>query len=101
MNIFQELKTRPLLISFLISLFHCVLGTFLSKYYLNGFFETIFLPYTFIAGMSNFAGWDWLSYILEFCSLIFIAGLIYLPVKLFLDNPRNKEKEIKDNEKKN
>ena len=34
---------------------------FSNEFLNSAFIEILFAPYTFIAGMSTFAGWDWLS----------------------------------------
>ena len=59
-----------------------------GKYDLNPFVEFLILPYTFIAGMSYFAGWGALSFILVIISILFITLIIYPIVILVIKDPR-------------
>ena len=70
-------------ISILISILHCILGNLIGAKFDNAFLEIIFLPYSFIAGLSNFVGWDFLSLILELASIIFMT-LIFYPLGLLI-----------------
>lgn len=71
------MKNSPFKISLLITLVHCILGNVVAFYETNKIVEIIFIPYTFIAGMSNFAGWDTLSYILELVSFSIVFLIVY------------------------
>ncbi len=55
--------------------------------------ESVFLPYSFIAGMSNFAGWDFLSIILEIVGFV-IMTFIFFPIGLLFY--KDKEVDIKN-----
>ncbi len=68
---------RPFVISFVAALLHCIIGNWLARFDTNIILECLFLPYTFIAGLSNFAGWDSLSLILEIVSLATITIILY------------------------
>ena len=88
MNLLQKIKKYPFLISLLIAFIHGILGSWLAKYDLNPFVEFLILPYTFIAGMSYFAGWGALSFILVIISILFITLIIYPIVILVIKDPR-------------
>lgn len=75
-------KISSIKLSILIAVAHCVIGNVLAFYDVHEVIEVLFMPYTFIAGMSNFAGWDSLSYALEAVSLIIIFVFVYGIVSL-------------------
>jgi len=55
-----------------------------SNEFLNsGFVGTLFAPYTFVAGMSTFAGWDLLSFILEIVIFVVTIPFFYFIVFMF------------------
>lgn len=72
-------RKRTLVFAILISVIHCVLGNLVGGSYniSSGFLEFIFLPYSFIGGLSNFAGWDFLSIILELIGFVFMTFIFY------------------------
>lgn len=74
-------KSKAFKIAFFITIIHFVIGNLVAKSTVSTLIEVIFMPYTFIAGMSDFAGWDTLSYILEFVSLIVVFTVVYFIVK--------------------
>jgi hypothetical protein len=97
----MKIKSTSFAISFLIAITHCIIGSLLAQYNLNPFLEVIFLPYTFIAGLSYLVGWDFLSYFLEFISVFVITTFIYLFVIAFFKkskkiNTKNTSASIKD-----
>jgi uncharacterized membrane protein len=77
----MKIRNSAFKISILISILHCLLGNLIGANSDNLFVEIIFLPYSFIAGMSSFAGWDFLSIILELVGLVFMT-LIFYPIGL-------------------
>ena len=76
-------KSNAFKIAILISILHCILGNLIGANSDNLFVEGVFLPYSFIAGMSNYAGWDSLSVILELAGLV-IMTLIFYAFVLFI-----------------
>ena len=75
-------RGNTLLIAFALSLIHFIVGNMIGVSQ-NGSFtllEFIFLPYSFIAGMSSLLGWDGLSLILEFAGFAFMTLVFYLAV---------------------
>ncbi|PZP52344.1 MAG: hypothetical protein DI598_00820 [Pseudopedobacter saltans] len=75
----------------LIALIHCVFGNIWGivssthydiPYWLENIVDTIFLPYLFIAGMSQWFGWDILSIIWEFVGLIGSFVFFFLLLKI-------------------
>ncbi len=73
---------RRLVYSIIIAILYLTLGnTFAilgmknisNSFYNNIIVQLIFLPYTFIGGMSTYAGWDWSSIVLE--SVIFVISI--------------------------
>lgn len=70
-------------ISALITFFHCLIGNILAYYSVGIVLEVLFLPYTFIAGMSNFAGWGLLSLLLEGAAVIVIFIIVLGIVRSF------------------
>jgi hypothetical protein len=66
-------------IAILIAIIHCVLGNLIGASYniSSNFLEFIFLPYSFIGGLSNFAGWDTLSIVLELIGLVVMTFIFY------------------------
>jgi hypothetical protein len=71
------------MVSIVITLVHFIIGNIVGHYSFGDVIDIIFLPYSFIAGMSNFAGWDSLSYVLEAISLIIVFIIVYCIVKIF------------------
>jgi len=86
-----KLRNSALRITIVITIIHCILGNLIGIYWNNpiGF---LFLPYSFIAGMSSFAGWDKLSLILELTSLP-VMGLIFYPFGLMLEKKTSRNKK--------
>lgn len=80
------MKRSPFKVSLLIAIAHCIIGNTVAFYDTNTVIEIIFSPYTFIVGMSNFAGWDALSYILELASFFIIFFIVYFIVKFWLEH---------------
>lgn len=74
---------KKLLWSLTIALLHGIVGNWLAAYDVPIFIETLFMPYTFLAALSNFAGWDQLSYTLEAISFLFSWGCCYFLFLLF------------------
>ncbi len=81
----MKFRSKTFLIAILISTIHCILGNLIGGSYdiSSNFLDFIFLPYSFIAGMSNFAGWDSLSIILELFGFAFMTFFFYF-AKLFI-----------------
>lgn len=76
-------RNNSLKISLLISLVHLITGNMVGMSSSDHpVLDIIFLPYTFIAGLSQFAGWDRLSYVLEFGSFLLMTAVFYLLVLL-------------------
>jgi hypothetical protein len=78
----MKIRYSAIRISILISIVHCILGNSIGAKTDNLFLEIVFLPYSFIVGLSNFAGWDLLSLVLELVGLLFMV-LIFYPVGLY------------------
>jgi hypothetical protein len=78
----MKLLDKAFRFAIIVSIIHCILGNLIGGSYNTSskFLEFIFLPYSFIAGMSNFAGWDSLSIILEVLGFIFMTFIFYLIV---------------------
>lgn len=74
-------KSNTLKVAFFITIIHFTLGNLLAKWSVSNIIDVVFIPYTFIAGMSDFAGWDTLSYTLEFVSFIIVFTVVYFIVK--------------------
>jgi hypothetical protein len=80
----MNIRRSAFKITILIALIHCIIGNIIGAFSDGlGILEYLFLPYTFIAGLSAFAGWDFLSVILEVGSFVLMTLLFY-PVGLFL-----------------
>lgn len=92
-------------IALIISLAYLVAGNIvgmqqaLEKYPGSGFIEIIFGPYTFIAGMSSFAGWDWLSFVLELIVFIITIPFFYLTLVAFCQIKTFLKMYFRNNEK--
>jgi|GEM_PF-3577703 len=76
-------KNRKLLIALFIAIGHLILGNIVGIYSEGGILELLFIPYSFIAGMSAFAGWDGLSLLLEMASFAFFFAIIYALISFF------------------
>lgn len=87
----MKFHKKALAFAIFISVIHCVLGNLIGGSYnvSSGFLDFIFLPYSFIAGLSNFAGWDPLSIVLEFIGFI-VMTFIFYGVILFIQHLRTK-----------
>lgn len=72
-------RKKTLAFAILISMIHCVLGNLIGGNYniSSNFLDFIFLPYSFIAGLSNFAGWDSLSIVLEIFGFVVMTCIFY------------------------
>jgi hypothetical protein len=80
----MQIRKNALKISLLISFVHCVLGNLIAINITNNtFLDAIFMPYTFIGGLSQFAGWDLFSITLEILSFILMVAIFY-PIGLIL-----------------
>jgi len=75
-----------------IALFHCIAGNIIGVSDVPVFIQTLFLPYSFISGMSSFAGWDELSLILEVVSFGIMTMIIYAIIYL-IEQLRNQKKQ--------
>jgi hypothetical protein len=72
------IRNSRLKISLLITLIHFVIGNAIGMSASDlPVLEVLFLPYTFIAGMSQFAGWDGLSIALEIFSFLLMMAVFY------------------------
>jgi hypothetical protein len=77
MKISDTLKT-----AIITAAIHCIIGNLIGIYTdAEGVLGIVFLPYTFIAGMSDFAGWDLLSFVFEILAFCFMI-IVFLPVGL-------------------
>jgi hypothetical protein len=85
----MKLRDSALKISILISLLHCVLGNIVGPKTDITLIEILFMPYTFIAGMSDFSGWSLLSVVFEIAGLI-IMTIIFYPIGLLIEKKENK-----------
>jgi hypothetical protein len=90
----MNLRNSPLKISILIAIVHCIFGNAIGAKSDNTFIQLIFLPYSFIGGMSDFAGWDTLSVILELIGLI-IMTIIFHPIGLWLYKEKSEDSNTK------
>lgn len=80
-------KNNKIKIAFFVAFIHCVIGNIIGISLIDcTVLEILFLPYTFIAGLSEFAGWDWLSFILQIFSLLLMTVLFYPLVMLMVKN---------------
>lgn len=81
----MKIKTSGFKIAFTIASIHCIIGNILGINFVGStILETIFLPYTFIAGLSEFAGCDVLSFIFEIFSFLIMLGIFY-PIGMLLE----------------
>ncbi|WP_276131934.1 hypothetical protein [Polluticoccus soli] len=65
-----------------------------NEFFNSPLIEILFAPYTFVGGMSAFAGWDWLSFVLE--SLIFVITIPFFYFLLVVSSHiRNRLKKSK------
>jgi len=70
---------RRFIIALFISILYLILGNLVGmqspfeKYPFSDLLEVLFVPYTFIAGLSSFAGWDGLSFLLE--AIVFVITI--------------------------
>ena len=76
----MKIRNSALKLAILISSLHCILGNVIGARSDNTFIGIIFLPYSFIGGLSDFAGWGSLSLILELAGLISMALFFYILV---------------------
>lgn len=75
-------------IAFAIALVHCVIGNIIGISFIDSILlEILFFPYVFISGLSQFAGWDWLSLILEILSLFLMTAFFY-PIGMLLERKK-------------
>jgi hypothetical protein len=79
---------KPFHKTLLIALIHLILGNLIGIYFegsniVVNILGVIGLPYSFVAGLSVFAGWDWLSLVFELLGFGFMLILIYPPVVIF------------------
>ena len=73
------MKQHKFKIAFLISFVHLLISNCIGICSTNStFLEVIGLPYSLIAGLSELAGWDSLSLILEVVSFFIMALFFYL-----------------------
>ena len=79
----MNLRNSTWKIPVIIAILHCILGNAVGAKSDNSFTQAIFLPYSFIAGMSDFAGWGFLSYLLELAGLV-VMTIIFYPIGLWL-----------------
>ncbi|ANE51934.1 hypothetical protein [Flavisolibacter tropicus] len=84
----MKIRNSALKIAILVSILHCLLGNLIGARSDNSFVQVVFLPYSLIAGMSNFAGWDSLSLILELAGLILMTLLFY-PLGLLIEKDKD------------
>jgi hypothetical protein len=84
----MKFKGNAIRISIVIAVLHCILGNVIGARSDNIFIQFIFLPYSFIAGMSDFAGWGFLSVVLELVGLI-VMTIIFYPVGLLLEKKKD------------
>lgn len=69
-------------IAIIFTLVHCIIGNVIGIYSSGqSFWAYLFLPYSFISGMSEFAGWDELSIVFEILAL-FVSFLIFYTIVL-------------------
>ena len=81
----MKLRENGLKTAFLITTIHCIVGNYIGMSNLNfPVLEVIFLPYTFIAGMSQYTGWGILSLVLEILSFILMT-LIFYPIAMLFE----------------
>jgi uncharacterized membrane protein len=65
-----------------------IVGVQSEEFPCSDFIKVLFAPYTFIAGMSSFAGWDWLSLVME--AIIFVMTIpIFLLVVVVVGHIKN------------
>ncbi|HEY8898673.1 MAG TPA: hypothetical protein VIM79_27780 [Niastella sp.] len=88
----MNLRNNTWKIPVLVAILHCILGNAWGAKSDNTFIQTLFLPYSFIGGMSDFAGWGFLSYFLELGGLA-VMIIVFHPIGLWLykGDPKNEE----------
>jgi len=79
----MKIRNSALKIAIVIAVLHCLLGNIVGDKSGNSFVQIIFLPYSFIAALSNYAGWDFLSIVFEIGGLILMT-LVFYPVGLLI-----------------
>ena len=87
-KIWMNIRSSAWKIAILVALLHGILGNMVGACSDGkGIKGYLFLPYTFIHGMSAFAGWSDLSILLEIISFALMTILFY-PVGLFLQKSK-------------
>ena len=79
---------KPLRKTLLIAFIHFVIGNLIGIHFSgsNTVEDTLIiigLPYSFIAGLSDFADWAWLSLVFEVIAFWLMCVLIYTLVRIF------------------
>ncbi len=71
-------RNNSLKIALLLSLIHLIAGNMVGMSVNDHHvLDIVFLPYTFIAGISQFAGWDMVSFVLELGSFLLMTAVFY------------------------
>jgi hypothetical protein len=86
----MNLRNNTWKIPVIIAILHCILGNAVGAKSDNTFIQIVFLPYSFIAGISDFAGWGFLSYFLEMAGLAAMT-IVFHPIGLWLYKENNKD----------
>jgi hypothetical protein len=80
-------------ITLLIAIIYCILGnvvgylTTIFAVSADGLLSNIFIPYTFIWGISSLAGFDWLSVVFEVMAFLFSVACFF-PIGLYFAKKR-------------
>jgi hypothetical protein len=86
----MNLRNNTWKIPVIIAILHCILGNTVGAKSDNTFIQIVFLPYSFIAGISDFAGWGLSGYFLELGGLA-VMTIIFHPIGLWLYKGNNKD----------
>lgn len=81
-------ETSARSITFILVAVHCITGNAVGIWCDNAIAEIIFFPFSYIAGLSEYAGWGSFSLILELVAIAIMLTVFYplsLLVKLLLD----------------
>ena len=70
--------------AFLFAVIHCTVGNIVGIATTSNLLWVLFLPCSFIASMSEFAGWDMLSVVFEIGSILLMTAIFY-PIAMILE----------------
>ena len=92
----MSIRNNALKITILCAFLHCVTGNLIGIYAdWSSVLGYLFLPYTFISGWAEFAGWGIATLILELGSFAIMIAVFY-PIGLMLQKDTSSNKQDSD-----